>query len=168
MKRQTCRSPFVSRAFVRFSISTIAVAFAGACARADPGFLAPSLVNCRFNAACATIFSADGRGPSLTPLSQRPELRRQARDWLRADLGLWQRVFESNTDRHRAAVHSRMTSWLNDPHLAAIREPQRLRELHPDEQKIFELFWRDVWALHERTAPPELVPMPRVLPAPKQ
>ena len=121
----------------------------------------------RYKAACAALRAVDGKKEERVPSAQHPELRRQARDWLQADLTCWQWMVKTDLSCHRDRVHARLRFWSNDPRLACIRNPERLRELYPDEQLVFERFWRDVKVLYDRTAPPELVPAPRVFPASK-
>ena len=119
----------------------------------------------RYNAACCAALAADGKGREPPLLSERPEYRRQARTWLEAQFAQRKRSFEANENSARTQTRKDLEEWLLDADLASIRNPARLRELHPDEQALFERFWRDVRALHRRAAPPELVPAPREAPA---
>lgn len=114
-----------------------------------------------YNAACYAALAADGKGIDPPPISERPEFRRQARDWLAAAFAACRKTFENAPELNRDSVHGKMQHWLADTDLASIRDRDKLRSLHPDEQRALEKLWDDVRALRERTAPLELLPPPK-------
>ena len=134
--------------------------------RAESKLETNPLLGHRYNAACYAALAADGKGIEPPPTSERPELRRTARDWLAADLAARTQLLDSAPEMNRAVVHGKMLHWLADPDLAGIRDPDKLKTLHPDEQRIMEILWRDVRTLRDRTAPPEQLPLPKAVSAP--
>jgi len=116
-----------------------------------------------FVASC-TALAADGKGVNPPAPSERPELRRQVRDWLAREINSWRKKLDEEPAASREVVHRAIQRWTMSPDLAGIRDPERLKLLHPDEQLVFEKLWREVRALRDRSAPAELLPMPRVKP----
>jgi serine/threonine-protein kinase len=91
-------------------------------------------------------------------LAERPALRRQALDWLTADLAAWQERAATDPAKPRTAVHGRMANWLTDPDLASVREPAGLENLPADERAGWVKFWAEVRQLRDATAPPGVAP----------
>ncbi len=103
----------------------------------------------RYNAACAAALAAAGQGEEAARLddNERARLRKQALDWLGADLVLRRNQLESGQPADRATVKSKLRYWQRDAQLAGIREKAVLDKLPADEQKPFTRFWSDVAAL---------------------
>lgn len=138
----------------------LALRFYAEAVAADAKLEADPLLEHRYAAACHAVLTAEGKG--IDPLGvERPEMRRQARDLLAADLTAWTKLFDQAPEENRAKVHEHMKHWLGDSDLAGIRDAEQLNALHPDERTVFERLWRDVRALRDRTAPPERLPAPR-------
>jgi tetratricopeptide (TPR) repeat protein len=111
----------------------------------DPKFFTAQngLGICLHKAACAALKSAANPGTETRPPGEpdRFGLRRQAMDWLKANLDL------------TAAMRGRglkppwsISTWQDDPVLAAVREPAELAKLSQAERAQWQRFWADVAA----------------------
>jgi hypothetical protein len=78
-------------------------------------------------------------------------LRRQALDWLRADLDANTSLADEATGR--PSVQRRMTIWLKDAALAGVREENSLASLPEPERKEWRQLWADVQALLKKVEP---------------
>src|SRR5262249_14944140 len=78
----------------------------------------------RYNAACAAALAAAGRGQDAGPLDDRgrARLRRQALDWLRADLALHSKQLKSWWPGASGQARQALTHWQKDPDLAGLRD----------------------------------------------
>lgn len=103
----------------------------------------------RYNAACVAALAAAGRGEDAAKLDdpERARLRRQARDWLRADLARYTKQLERTTPADRAWVRQHLLHWQKDTDLAGLRDAAALANLPADEPKAFAQLWADVAAL---------------------
>jgi tetratricopeptide (TPR) repeat protein/serine/threonine protein kinase len=103
----------------------------------------------RYSAACAAALAGTGKGKDAARLDakERTHLRKQALDWLRADLALHTRQWESGKSADRSAVQRALAHWQKDTDLVGIRDKAALEKLPPDEQKAFTQLWADVAAL---------------------
>jgi serine/threonine-protein kinase len=110
----------------------------------------------RYNAACSAALAAAGQGEDATPLDdqERAHLRRQALDWLRADLVLHTKQLERGQPADRAAVQQNLKHWQEDSDLAGLRDKVALSNLSADEQKEFAQLWADVAALLKKGQTP--------------
>jgi serine/threonine-protein kinase len=112
-------------------------------------------MECRYLAArCAALFGC-GFGNDGTEFgdAERMQWRRQALEWLRADLTFWAKAAESQPETARAVARSMLTLWQSHPDLAGLREPAELKKLSADERKDCLRLWADVSAVLGR---PEL------------
>jgi tetratricopeptide (TPR) repeat protein len=125
--------------------------FAGAFAT-DPS-LAANVNDHRYNAACAAALAAGGKGIDAGDLSdqERLDLRRQAHDWLTADLAAWREAFESSRVPP-AEIANSLAHWQVDPDVASLRDAAALEKLEPEEQSQWRKMWDDVRQLQERAA----------------
>jgi serine/threonine-protein kinase len=100
-------------------------------------------------AASAAALAAAGRGEDASGLddTERARLRKQALDWLRADLALRTRQLPGADPTGRATVQWAMRQWLDDRSLAGIRDAAALAKLPADERAEWERIWADVAAL---------------------
>ena len=114
----------------------------------------------RYDAACAAMLCAVGKGTDCPPPSERPALRREALGYLKADLAMWRKGFDSNPDKHRNVVHARISRRLSDKDLTPVREPEALATLPAAEQAEWQAFWAEVRKLHADSKP-EVLPPPR-------
>jgi serine/threonine-protein kinase len=103
----------------------------------------------RYNAACYAALAAAGQGGDAAKLddAERTRLRKQALDWLRADLALRKKQLESGQPDDRTEARNALLHWQRDGDLAGIRDAAALAKLPPDEQKAFTQLWADVAAL---------------------
>ena len=103
----------------------------------------------RYDAACFAALAAAGQGEDAAKLDdkERTRLRRQALDWLKADLAAWGKHLDSGPPQARPAIVQTLSHWQKDPDLAGIRDAAALAKLPADEQKAFSQLWADVAAL---------------------
>jgi tetratricopeptide (TPR) repeat protein len=100
----------------------------------------------RYNAACAAALAGCGQGQDAdTPDDRdRGRLRRQALDWLRADLDEWRRLLDKEPDKVRSVLVQQMRIWLGDPDFAGVRGPEALARLPEAEREPWRRLWDDV------------------------
>jgi WD40 repeat protein/serine/threonine protein kinase len=113
---------------------------------ADPKLFDDRHLAHRYSAARAAALAAAGQGQGEPPLDDaaKAKLRRQALDWLRAELTAWGHLLESGSAQ--ADRVPRPGDWKQDGDLAGIRDPAALAQLPTDEQEAFTQFWADVEA----------------------
>jgi tetratricopeptide (TPR) repeat protein len=94
----------------------------------------------RYNAACCAALAAavHAEDPRHLPEQVALMLRRQALQWLRADLGM----YEKSAEREAAATRQALLQWRVDPDLAALRESEALNMLPDGERQA----WLRLWA----------------------
>jgi hypothetical protein len=100
----------------------------------------------RYNAACAAALAGCGQGKDAGTLNgeQRARLRRQALDWLQADLEAWRRRLDGEPDKFRPVVTEQMRHWLDDADFAGVRGPQALAKLPEVERRDWQKLWSDI------------------------
>jgi tetratricopeptide (TPR) repeat protein len=103
---------------------------------ADPTLANNSRATHRYNGACMAVLAATDAGPPAD--KERARFRKQALDWLRADLVIWAK------ERNRAGLRKVLTFWQQDPDLAAVRDPQALAKLPQPEREQWQRLWADV------------------------
>jgi serine/threonine-protein kinase len=98
----------------------------------------------RYAAACAAAGAAAGEGYDGARLSgpERAGLRRQALDWLRADMALRTRQFQTGK-----SIDWAVAFWQPDPDLGSVRDPAALAKLPAEERASWQRLWADVAAL---------------------
>jgi hypothetical protein len=103
----------------------------------------------RYNAACAAVLAATGAGEDASGLDEREKtrLRKQAVEWLRADLIERRRRLEANHAHASAELQDRLRHWQRDRDLASIREEGALAQLRAEERQVFVNLWVEVAAL---------------------
>src|SRR6185369_16899910 len=91
----------------------------------------------RYKAACAASLAAAGKGEDAGTLDakERARLRKQALDWLTADLTAWTRLFDKNQPQARPVIQQTLLHWQKDTDLAGVRDKAALEKLPPDERK---------------------------------
>jgi serine/threonine-protein kinase len=139
---QVCRAKRFHRAAVRF----YAEAFAD-----QPNFADDWREGHRCHAAGSAALAAAGQGEDATSLSaaERAALRRQALDWLRADLTLRTRVIQGSApDSFR--MRQALRRWQTDAGLVSVRDGA-LAKVPPPEREA----WKNLWAdIETALAPP--------------
>jgi serine/threonine protein kinase/Tfp pilus assembly protein PilF len=106
----------------------------------------------RYAAARTAALAAAGKGIDGAALdgAQRAQWRKQALDWLQADLAAHAEQLQHGEVWEHHSVRQRLRHWQSYPDLAALREPAALEQLPPDEQAAFRQLWLDVTALLAR------------------
>jgi serine/threonine-protein kinase len=101
----------------------------------------------RYNAACAAALAAAAQGSDAATLTaqERETLRRQALDWLRAELAVWSGTSD------RAVIERTLTHWQRDTDLASLREKEALAKLPQAEREAWQKLWADVAGLLKKS-----------------
>jgi tetratricopeptide (TPR) repeat protein len=108
----------------------------------------------RYAAACCAALAASGQSKDDPEPDdkERTRLRKQALDWLRADLAAWAKGVDGGQPADRAAAVATLTDWQKDDDLAGVRHPWSLLRLPADERRQWQTLWADVDALRQRAA----------------
>ena len=103
----------------------------------------------RYPAASVAALAGCGKGKDAAELdaAERTRWRKQALDWLRADLAMWTNA----PDARSSATVSALQRWRSDSDLAGIREPEELAKLPESERAGCLRFWADVEELLVRS-----------------
>jgi tetratricopeptide (TPR) repeat protein/serine/threonine protein kinase len=109
----------------------------------------------RCNAARAAALAAAGTGTDAgqTDDKERARLRRQALEWLRADLTAWTRVADTALPQARSVVQQALKGWQTTPDLAGLRDRDAVNRLPEADRDACRRLWDDVAALVARVAP---------------
>jgi serine/threonine-protein kinase len=123
------------RGLHRTAVRLYADAFA-----ADPKLAGDLQGGHRYRAARCAALAAAGQGNDAQPFDDgdRPGLRRQALDWLCADLAAWPKVND------RSAVSGTLSRWLQETDLGAVRDDEALAKLPQSEREEWGQLWSDV------------------------
>jgi tetratricopeptide (TPR) repeat protein len=132
-----CSLKRLNRAAIRF--------YEGAFA-ADPKLLDDLGAAHRYKAACAAALAGCGQGQDADKLNdkERARLRRQALDWLRADLEGWGRLLDRGQDKDRPIIVEQLRHWLADTDFTGVRGPAALAKLPEAERPAWQKLWGDV------------------------
>jgi len=97
-------------------------------------------------AACCAALAASGQGRDNPPPDQaaRDRLRRQALDWLRAELDQWGKALAANPAAMKNEVRTTLVFWKGDNDLASLREPNETTILTERDRALFAQLWKDV------------------------
>ncbi|MFO0951736.1 MAG: serine/threonine-protein kinase [Isosphaeraceae bacterium] len=100
----------------------------------------------RYNAACAAALASTGGGKDGANLDSaaREKLRRQARDWLTAELGVQTRILETGSLEEKASVAPTLKHWQEDSDLSGVRDARALEALEEAERVAWVEFWSKV------------------------
>ncbi len=117
----------------------------------DPKLAADRRTQHPYNAACCAALAAAGKGEDdpKPDDAARSDLRRQALDWLKAELAAWSRVRESGDPRTGAAVAPTLRHWQQDADLAGVRDEAALAALPEEERAEWQALWAEVGRLLE-------------------
>jgi eukaryotic-like serine/threonine-protein kinase len=109
----------------------------------------------RYNAACVAALAGCGQGKDADTLDdkERARLRKQAVEWLRADLAHWTKQAASETPRERELVLKTLKHWQDDTDLAAIRDKGAVAKLPADEREACRQLWADVAEVLQKIEP---------------
>lgn len=116
---------------------------------ADPKLAEDLQAAHRYRAACCAARCAAGEGDDAARLDdkERGRLRRQALDWLSADLALWTKEWDSGQLAARLRVRQVLGYWRQDSELASIRDPAELAKLPLQDREALTKLWAGVAAL---------------------
>jgi serine/threonine-protein kinase len=123
---------------------------------ADPKLAEDMKVQNRYNGACAAALAGCGEGKD-EPLLDEPakaRWRKQAIDWLKADLAFWTKQVDTGPPQARSAVVPTLQHWKADTDLAGIREGSALTKLPEDEQKACRALWGEVEVVLKKAQAP--------------
>jgi tetratricopeptide (TPR) repeat protein len=106
----------------------------------------------RYNAACAAARAGCGQGndANQTDARERARLRRQAFEWLRADLAAWRQLLEKDPEKTRPIMQERLQHWQEESDLAGIRGADSLAKLPQAERQEWQKLWEEVEAHRQR------------------
>jgi tetratricopeptide (TPR) repeat protein len=127
---------------------------------AEPRLVGEQPSEPRYDAACAAALAGCGQGKDADQSNdkERARLRRQALEWLRADLAAYRRLLEKEPDKAGPLVRERMQHWQQDTDFAGVRGTETLAKLPEAERLEWQNLWADVadaLARAERKAAPE-------------
>jgi serine/threonine-protein kinase len=107
----------------------------------------------RYNAARAATLAGCGKGKDADQLEakERARLRRQALDWLRADLVVWSKQLEGADAKTHQALQKTLQHWQKDPDLASVRDADALTKLPETERAAWQQLWAEVAAMLKKT-----------------
>jgi hypothetical protein len=106
---------------------------------AHPHVIAGPPFGHRYDAACAAVLAGCGQGRDAAGLDEaaRAGFRRQALDWLRAELEVRRRPLVQ-------ALANEMQHWLWEARFDRVREPDGLARLPAAERQAWQRLWADV------------------------
>jgi tetratricopeptide (TPR) repeat protein len=120
---------------------------------AEPKLAGDLAAQYRYNAACAAALAGCGQGLDAGQLDdqERARLRRQALDWLRADLTQYAAIVDKGPAQARAGVQQRLEHWQQDTDFAGVRG-NALAKLPEAERAPWQKLWAEVEGLRQRAA----------------
>jgi hypothetical protein len=83
---------------------------------------------------------------------ERGRLRRQALEWLQADLAAYRRLLEKEPEKARPLVADRMRNWRQDKDFAGVRGSESLARLPEAERQQWQKLWQEVEELAQPAA----------------
>ncbi len=89
----------------------------------------------------------DGEVAKYIDDNERTRWRKQAIDWLRANLATYEKQVESGKPADWTMVKQRLTHWQKDADLASIRDQESLAKLSAEEREGCQKLWADVATL---------------------
>jgi serine/threonine-protein kinase len=100
----------------------------------------------RYNAACCAALAGCGQGKDTEKLdsTERARWRKQALDWLRADLEAYGNLLEKGKPADRTLVRQRLEHWRQDGDLAGIRDMDAVQKLPVGEREACQQLWSEV------------------------
>ncbi len=116
---------------------------------ADPSLAEDMQAQNRYLAASAAVLAAAGHGIDQPRLDDeaRSRWRKQALEWLNADLDYWSKQVESDEPQPKVLVRTTLQHWQVDRDLASVRDESNLKGLLEDERKAWQAYWNRVAAL---------------------
>jgi hypothetical protein len=75
---------------------------------------------------------------------ERTRWRKQALQWLQADVAAYAKSLSSGPPTKPATVKQRLQNWRQDKDLAGVRDPAVMNRLAPTERDAFTKLWAEV------------------------
>jgi hypothetical protein len=103
----------------------------------------------RYNAACAAVLADCGEGNDADKFDEkeRARLRKQAQDWLKADLHIWTK----EADESPRSVWSELKHCQADANFTGVRDKDALAKLPAEECAAWQQLWAEVEAVLRKT-----------------
>jgi tetratricopeptide (TPR) repeat protein len=110
----------------------------------------------RYDAACAAALAGCGQGKDADKLDKKEStgLRKQALDWLRADLAAWRHLLDKEPKEARPVVLKTMEHWQQDKDFAGVRGDEALAKLPEAERQEWQKLWAEVDQLRQEATKP--------------
>jgi hypothetical protein len=107
---------------------------------------------CRYSAACCAALAGCGQGKDAASLTaeERAHWRRQAQDWLRADLSWYAKRLDRGSAADRRQVQQQLQRWLADPPLVGVRSAAAIGKLPAAERAGWAELWAEAEALRRK------------------
>jgi len=152
-KNDAERIQLAYRAYEKALHAASARLFAEALAN-DPKLAGDRGAQHRYNAACAAALAGSGQAKDDPPPNEvaRAKLRRQALDWLKAELAAWAKILDSGPAEMKAKVAPTLEHWKHDADLAGIRDQNELAKLPEEERAGLKRLWNEVDELLTKAA----------------
>jgi serine/threonine protein kinase/Flp pilus assembly protein TadD len=121
--------------------------------QAQPDLANDLVLQDRYHAACVAALAGSGQGEDAAKVDvqTRVHWRKQAVQWLQADLTLYAKKLDTGDARDRVMVQTMLRHSQQVLSLAGIRDPAQLANLPAPERAAYAKFWADVAALLEKT-----------------
>jgi hypothetical protein len=112
--------------------------------------------NNRYNAACSAVLAGFGQGVDAAALDDatRARLRRQALEWLNADLVLWSKKLLSWFPANRTQALEMLRQWRFDSDLFSVRYAGSLATIPAGEREAWVRLWGEVEAQLKKASKP--------------
>jgi serine/threonine protein kinase/Flp pilus assembly protein TadD len=108
----------------------------------------------RYSAACSAVQAGAGLGRDpVASAEERARWRKQALDWLAAELHALAKYAGSGKESDRASVRQALNTWLSDPDLASVRA-EAINRLPEGERDGWRRLWAEVEMLRKKLAAP--------------
>jgi tetratricopeptide (TPR) repeat protein len=126
-----------------------AVRFWASALTTDPNLAADLETGSRSDAACAAAMAASGQGVNANQIDdrERVQLRKQAVQWLRADLAAHGKFLKNSQPKEHRLVLHQLRGWQREHALISLRDPAAVARLPADEQQACQKLWAEVKAL---------------------
>jgi hypothetical protein len=120
--------------------------------KSDPKLGDDHKVRTRHQAAGRAILAGVGQGEDdpRPDEAARNQWRAQARDWFRADLGLYAKQLETGNANDRKVIANHLQHWKVCPDLAPVRDSEARKTFPEAEQKEWHELWAEFDALLKR------------------
>jgi tetratricopeptide (TPR) repeat protein len=116
---------------------------------ADPEMATQTRSRHRSNAARVASLAGCGLGEDASRLDDRDRARwrRQALDWLQADLAAWKKQLEGDAPQSWTAAQQALRGWQRDAAFAGLRDAVELAKLPEGEREAYRKLWAEVEGL---------------------